>query len=147
MTVLLLPRSTVVAVHANIFQFGPFHFQIFDDLPPVCEVVSVKTHRCPEDMSQCESHQWELKANVTDGKGTGIKSISKLKGDGVLSHTSLSSPVVQANYTASCCSPSVEFVAVDKVGNEGKCSYTVVSSAGPPASVSFTLQLSVLQTF
>lgn len=132
-------------VHTNIFQFGLFHFQISDDLPPVCEVVSA--HYCPKDVSQCESHQWELKANLTDGKGTGIKSISKLMGDGVLSHTSLSSPVVQANYIASCCSPSVEFVAVDKVGNKGKCSYTVVSWAGPPASASFTLQLSVLQTF
>lgn len=131
-------------VHTNIFQFDLFHFQISDDLPPVCEVVSVKAHNCPKDVSQCESHQWELKANLTDGNGTGIMSMSKLMGDGVLSHTSLSSPVVQANYTASCCSPLVEFVAVDKVGNEGKCSYTVVSSAGPPASASFTLQLSLL---
>lgn len=134
-------------VHTNIFQFVLFHFQILDDLPPVCEVVSVKAHNCPKNVSQCESHQWELKAKLTDGEGTGIKSISKLMGDGVLSHSSLSSPVVQANYTASCCSPSVEFIAEDKVGNEGKCSYTVVSWAGPPASVSFTLQPSVLQTF
>lgn len=110
------------------FFFNFASVQITDDLPPMCEIVSVKAFNCPKNASQCNSQHWELNANLTDGNGTGIKSISLRVGDGDLSHTSLSSPVVQAHYNASCCIQSVEFVAVDKLGNEGKCSYTVVSS-------------------
>lgn len=101
--------------------------QIEDDLPPMCEIVSVKALSCLKNASECNNQHWELNANLTDGNGVGIKSISLRVGDGDLSSTSLSSPVVQAHYKASCCVPTVEFVAVDKLGNEGKCTYTIVS--------------------
>lgn len=93
----------------------------------MCEIVSVKALSCLKNASACNNQHWQLNANLTDGNGVGIKSISLRVGDGDLSHTSLSSPVVQAHYNASCCVPTVEFVAVDKLGNEGKCSYTIVS--------------------
>lgn len=89
--------------------------------------MSVKAFKCPKNTSECNTQHWELNANLTDGNGVGIKSISLRVGDGSLSHTSLSSPIVQAHYNASCCVQTVEFVAVDKLGNEGTCSYTVVS--------------------
>ncbi|XP_075893051.1 von Willebrand factor A domain-containing protein 7-like [Nelusetta ayraudi] len=126
-----------------------FHSIITDDLPPMCEIVSVKAFNCPKNASQCNSQHWELNANLTDGKGTGIKSISLRVGDGDLSHTSLSSPVVQAHYNASCCIQSVEFVAMDKLGHEGKCTFqhSVVPSASPPAlSLSLSLWLCLLMS-
>ena len=112
--------------------------QITDFIQPLCEVVSVLADECPKDVSQCKPFQWKLSANLTDGNGTGIQSISLRQGDGTLSYTSLSSPIVQADYSASCCSQIVELIAVDKVGNVGKCYHSIVRSAGPP---SLTLSL------
>lgn len=111
----------------------------------MCEVVSVLAGDCPQDVSQCEPFQWELAANLTDGNGTGIESISLRQGNGNLTTTSLSAPIILANYTASCCSQIVEFVAVDKVGNVGKCYQSIVRSAGPPAlTLSLPLWLCLL---
>lgn len=100
---------------------------------------------CPQDVSQCGPFQWELLATVTDGNGTGIDSVSVSQGTGNLSMPSLTDPIIQANYTASCCSQIVELVAVDKVGNVGKCYHSIVRSAGPPAlTLSLPLWLCLL---
>lgn len=112
--------------------------QITDFVPPVCEVVSVLAGDCPRDMSQCGHFQWQLSASLTDGNGTGIESVSLRQGDGTLSYTPLTAPVIMTNYTASCCSQIMELVAVDKVGNVGKCYHSIEPSAGPP---SLTLSL------
>ncbi|XP_041789054.1 von Willebrand factor A domain-containing protein 7 isoform X1 [Chelmon rostratus] len=112
--------------------------KITDFVPPVCEVVSVLAGDCPRDMSQCGHFQWQLSASLTDGNGTGIESVSLRQGDGTLSYTPLTAPVIMANYTASCCSQIMELVAVDKVGNVGKCYHSIEPSAGPP---SLTLSL------
>ncbi|CAJ1052976.1 von Willebrand factor A domain-containing protein 7 [Xyrichtys novacula] len=114
--------------------------KVTDFDPPLCKVVSVLADKCTKDVSQCESFEWELSANITDGNGTGIDKITLQQGQGNLTYTSLSDPVVLANYTASCCSQIVEFTAVDKVGNVGKCYQSIVPSAGPPA---LTLSLSL----
>ncbi|XP_044046128.1 von Willebrand factor A domain-containing protein 7 [Siniperca chuatsi] len=119
--------------------------KITDFVQPLCEVVSVLADDCPQDVSQCGPFQWELLASLTDGNGTGIDSISLRQGNGNLSTTSLSAPIIQANYTASCCSQIVEFVAVDKVGNAGTCYHSIVRSAGPPAlTLSLPLGLCLL---
>ncbi|XP_071754168.1 von Willebrand factor A domain-containing protein 7 [Centroberyx gerrardi] len=119
--------------------------KVTDFVQPLCEVVSVLADNCPEDVSQCEPFQWELSANLTDGNGTGIESITLRQGDGNLFHTSLSVPIIQAAYNASCCSQIVEFVAVDKVGNVGKCYHSIVRSGGPPAlTLSLPLWLCLL---
>ncbi|KAM3864968.1 von Willebrand factor A domain-containing protein 7 [Diretmus argenteus] len=112
--------------------------KITDFVQPLCTVVSVLADSCPEDVSQCDLFQWELSANLTDGNGTGIGSITLRQGDGTLSYTSLSATVIQATYNSSCCSNIVEVIAVDKVGNVGKCYHSIVRSSGPPA---FTLSL------
>lgn len=110
-------------------------------------MVGVLADDCPQDVSQCGPFRWELLANLTDGNGngTGIVSVSLRQGNGTLLTTALSAPIVEANYTASCCSQIVEFVAVDKVGNVGKCYHSIVRSAGPPAlSLSLPLWLCLL---
>ncbi|KAM6940406.1 von Willebrand factor A domain-containing protein 7 [Xenentodon cancila] len=114
--------------------------KITDFYPPLCDVVTVLADDCPQDVSQCETFQWELTANLTDRNGTGIQSISLIQGNGTFTHTSLTAPLVQANYNASCCSQIVEFSAVDKVGNVGKCFHSIVRSGVPPA-LSLSLQL------
>lgn len=119
--------------------------KITDFVQPICKVVSVLADDCPQDVSQCGPFQWELAANLTDGNGTGIESISLQQGNGTLSFTSLEAAVIQANYNASCCSQIVEFTAVDKVGNVGKCYHSIVRSGSPPAlTLSLPLWLCLL---
>ncbi|XP_028256290.1 von Willebrand factor A domain-containing protein 7-like isoform X1 [Parambassis ranga] len=118
--------------------------KITDFVQPLCEVVSVIDDNCPDDLSQCGTFTWELSANLTDGNGTGIETISLHQGNGTLLHTLLSTPIVNANYNASCCSQVVEFVAVDKVGNVGKCYHSIVRSGSPALTLSLPLWLCIL---
>ena len=118
-------------MHKCIFLFS---VQITDFDPPVCEVDKVLAKDCPEDVSDCGPFQWEYSANITDGNGTGIDSISLKQGNGTLTHTPLNNTIIHAKYIASCCSQIVEFIAVDDVGNVGKCYHSRVPSGAPPAS-------------
>lgn len=71
---------------------------------------------------------WELSVEVTDGAGgTGIDRVSLRQGSGTM-NTSLAAGnenVTLVSDNASCCSPDVELVVVDQVGNVGSCFYTV----------------------
>uniref|UniRef100_A0AAQ5ZGZ9 von Willebrand factor A domain containing 11 n=2 Tax=Amphiprion ocellaris TaxID=80972 RepID=A0AAQ5ZGZ9_AMPOC len=119
--------------------------KITDFTPPLCNLVTVLPDDCPADLSQCKPFHWQLSANLTDGNGTGIESITLRQGEGTLSYTPLSAPIIQADYNSSCCSQVVEFVAVDKVGNVGRCYYEIDHSAGPPAlTLSLPLWLCLL---
>ncbi|GLD61034.1 von Willebrand factor A domain-containing protein 7-like protein [Lates japonicus] len=74
--------------------------KITDFFQPLCEVVSVLAANCPQDVSQCRPFQWELSANLTDGNGTGIESISLRQGNGTaLIHTSLTDPITSRRTT------------------------------------------------
>ncbi|KAM4750227.1 von Willebrand factor A domain-containing protein 7 [Anableps anableps] len=108
--------------------------KITDFILPKCELTSVMAN-CPHDVSKCAPFRWELSANLTDGNGTGIESISLIQGNGTITHTALNASIIQAYYSASCCSQIVEIVAVDKVGNVGKCYHSIVHSAGFPATI------------
>lgn len=85
---------------------------------------------CPNDLTYCQNHKWELVVNLTDGNGTGLKGISLRHGEGVFLYSSLNSPVTEVSYNSTCCAQVVDFRAVDKAGNEGRCYYSIVSSAG-----------------
>ncbi|XP_056590951.1 von Willebrand factor A domain-containing protein 7 [Triplophysa dalaica] len=95
--------------------------EVTDVSRPVCNVVSIKAD-CPV---KCGSASWELTANLTDGIGSGISSVSINAGNGSLSISNAMSEngtnVTVAFYNASCCSQEVELVAVDGVGNVGTC--------------------------
>nr|XP_046186079.1 von Willebrand factor A domain-containing protein 7-like isoform X2 [Oncorhynchus gorbuscha]XP_046186089.1 von Willebrand factor A domain-containing protein 7-like isoform X2 [Oncorhynchus gorbuscha]XP_046186098.1 von Willebrand factor A domain-containing protein 7-like isoform X2 [Oncorhynchus gorbuscha] len=88
---------------------------------PVCDVVSI-TANCSDD---CSLSMWELSANLTDGNGTGIEHVTLRQGNGTLNTTTVMGAgnwtVTLAAYSASCCSPEVELVAVDGAGNVGTC--------------------------
>lgn len=120
--------------------------QITDFVAPLCNVYDVMAADCPDDVSKCEPFKWRFTANLTDNNGTGIEKISLRQGNGNLTHTILSDPLVQAEYEASCCSQTAEFVALDKVGNVGRCyhsivSYTHLSSAS--LTLAFTYRLAL----
>uniref|UniRef100_A0A8C7H3I7 von Willebrand factor A domain-containing protein 7 n=1 Tax=Oncorhynchus kisutch TaxID=8019 RepID=A0A8C7H3I7_ONCKI len=108
--------------------------KVTDVTPPQCEVVSVSSVDCPVDPAFCNSAFWQLSANLTDGvNGTGITSLTHRQGAGSLTHTDLKQTVVAAAFNASCCSLTVELVAVDKAMNVGTCLYTTkVTDVTPP---------------
>nr|XP_055060957.1 von Willebrand factor A domain-containing protein 7-like [Misgurnus anguillicaudatus] len=101
--------------------------KVTDFMRPVCQVVSIKAD-CPV---ECSSASWELSAYLTDGNGTGIARVFINIGNGSLSTSQVMSEngtnVTVAFYNASCCSPEVQIVAVDKVGNVGTC-FTSIKS-------------------
>lgn len=107
---------------------------VSDISAPTCDVVSVNAN-CT---GNCSLLTWELLANLTDGNGTGIESITVRQGSGTLNTTVVTGAdginVTLATYRASCCSEEVELVAVDTVGNVGTCSRSirvVSSTVGP----------------
>ncbi|KAK6324587.1 hypothetical protein J4Q44_G00039290 [Coregonus suidteri] len=120
-----------------------YHTKVTDFTPPQCEVVSVSSDDCPADPAACSSSFWQLSANLTDGvNGTGIASITHRQGVGSLTHTDLKQTVVAAAFNASCCSLTVELVAMDKARNIGTCLFSIVPNAGPP-SLALSLPLLV----
>ncbi|XP_051559968.1 von Willebrand factor A domain-containing protein 7-like isoform X2 [Myxocyprinus asiaticus] len=103
--------------------------KVTDLTPPKCEVVGVQGS-CSS--SSCSSSNWELSVNITDGNGTGIESITIQQGSGNLTQKEVvdaNVTVVMGLYEATCCSPSVTLSAVDKVGNVGRCTYSMETSA------------------
>ncbi|XP_051993819.1 von Willebrand factor A domain-containing protein 7 [Xyrauchen texanus] len=114
--------------------------KVTDLTPPNCEIVSVQGS-CSS--SSCSSSNWELSVNITDGNGTGIESITIQQGNGNLTQKEVvdtSVTVVMGLYKATCCSPSVTLSAVDKVGNVGRCTYSMETSAASPL-ISMSLHL------
>ncbi|XP_065121408.2 von Willebrand factor A domain-containing protein 7-like [Paramisgurnus dabryanus] len=105
--------------------------EITDVSKPMCEIVSIKAD-CPV---VCNNALWELSANLTDGNGTGIAKVFIHIGNGSLSTSQLISEdgtnVTVAFYNASCCSPEVQVVAMDGVGNVGTC-FTSIKKKIPP---------------
>ncbi|KAK7929114.1 hypothetical protein WMY93_005509 [Mugilogobius chulae] len=100
--------------------------KITDFYPPLCEIINIQ-NSCP-DVSLCERSVWGLTAKLTDGNGTGIQSVNLQQGNGNLTQV-ISGDPAQYNYSASCCSQVVEIVAVDKIGNVGKCYHSIERNA------------------
>ncbi|KAM9770012.1 von Willebrand factor A domain-containing protein 7 [Menidia menidia] len=107
--------------------------KITDFSAPMCSELIIQAEDCPEDLSRCGSHRWGLSTNITDGNGTQIQSVSLDRGNGTLELSPVPAPLVQAAYNASCCSQEVEIIAVDAVGNVGRCFHSIARSGGPPA--------------
>uniref|UniRef100_A0A8C2HZ49 von Willebrand factor A domain-containing protein 7-like n=1 Tax=Cyprinus carpio TaxID=7962 RepID=A0A8C2HZ49_CYPCA len=107
---------------------------ITDFTSPVCEIVSVNAN-CS---GNCSLSSWELSANLTDGNGTGIKSLTLRQGLGTLNTTTRIGGegvnVTLAFYRASCCSEVMELVAVDGAGNVGICVKSITSAVTTTAN-------------
>ncbi|XP_055060960.2 von Willebrand factor A domain-containing protein 7-like isoform X1 [Misgurnus anguillicaudatus] len=120
--------------------------EITDVSKPVCEKVSIKAD-CPV---VCSNASWELSANLNDGNGTGIAKVFINIGNGSLSTSQLMSEdgtnVTVAFYNASCCSPEVQVVAVDGVGNVGKCFTSIKKISVNTITTNTTVKPSVAAT-
>ncbi|XP_061092946.1 von Willebrand factor A domain-containing protein 7-like [Conger conger] len=118
--------------------------QVTDFSRPVCQVESVSSN-CS---MNCSESRWELSASLTDGNGTGIQTVSLRLGDGTLdTTTSLGEGGINitfATYNASCCSPNVELVAVDAVGNVGTCFHSIRATPTPAPSSATALRVLLL---
>ncbi|XP_062262987.1 von Willebrand factor A domain-containing protein 7-like [Platichthys flesus] len=99
---------------------------VTDFTEPGCQLLSLQSN-CSAD---CSASMWELSVEVTDGvNGTGIDTISFRGGNGTSNTSLLAGNATLVSYNASCCSPDVEIVVVDQVGNVGSCSFTVRTTA------------------
>ncbi|KAF1378470.1 hypothetical protein PFLUV_G00190880 [Perca fluviatilis] len=104
---------------------------VTDFTEPVCQLLSLQSNcsnNCSRNCSDnCISSMWELSVRVTDGaEGTGVDRVSLRQGNGTL-NTSLAAGnenITLVSYSSSCCSPNMELLVVDRVGNVGTCSYT-----------------------
>ncbi|XP_062852458.1 von Willebrand factor A domain-containing protein 7-like [Trichomycterus rosablanca] len=113
---------------------------VTDFTSPVCKIVSVNAN-CS---GNCTFSSWNLSANMSDINGTGIQAVRVLKGNGTLNtSTALDNGDVNitlVDYSASCCFPEVELVAVDSVGNAGTCFMSVKATVNQTTSVPPTTQ-------
>ncbi|KAL7889464.1 hypothetical protein AOLI_G00017220 [Acnodon oligacanthus] len=117
-----------------------FFVKVTDITPPGCKVVRVNAN-CS---ANCMLSSWDLSANMTDGNGSGIQSVTIWQGNGSLSTSTVLDRgvnVTQAFYRASCCFPKVELVVVDAVGNVGTCfrSLNATVSQSPNATSNITI--------
>lgn len=96
---------------------------------------------CPRDLTYCKNHKWVLIADLTDGGGTGVERIYLHHGNGDFNYFPLNASVTEVRYHGTCCAQVVDLRVVDKAGNEGRCYYSVVSSAG---SLTLSLWLCLL---
>ncbi|XP_016346609.1 von Willebrand factor A domain-containing protein 7-like [Sinocyclocheilus anshuiensis] len=111
---------------------------IMDFTSPVCEIISVNAN-CS---GNCSLSSWELSANLTDGNGTGIISVTLRQGLGTLNTTTIIRDggvnVTLAFYSASCYSEIMELVAVHRAGNVGICSRSVTPAVTTSMSTTST---------
>ncbi|XP_059208302.1 von Willebrand factor A domain-containing protein 7-like [Centropristis striata] len=116
---------------------------VTDFSEPVCTLLS--RSNCS---AACSSEMWELSVRVTDGtNGTGVDRVSLGLGNGTV-NTSLSTEnSTLVSYTASCCSPDVELLVVDRVGNVASCSFSVRAATTTVVSLSTRAVQSFLLCF
>ncbi|XP_036071148.1 uncharacterized protein LOC118599638 [Oryzias melastigma] len=110
--------------------------KVTDFSPVFCQLVSLQSN-CSDN---CNQSMWELSVEVTDGEnGTGIDRISLREGSGILNSnmTTANGSVTLVSYNASCCSPNVQIVVVDRVGNVDVCSYSVTPRVSATVSPAF----------
>ncbi|KAA0722078.1 hypothetical protein E1301_Tti009174 [Triplophysa tibetana] len=148
-TATLSGTEVTLTIEATTPDGGDFNYAVLrltvvapitDYTPPVCEIVSINAN-CT---SNCSLSTWELTANITDGNGTGIMSLTVRQGLGNLNSSTVLMDrgvnVTLAHYRASCCSQEMELVAVDGAGNVGTCSKSLRPDVVPTSnSVLFTV--------
>ncbi|XP_059208298.1 von Willebrand factor A domain-containing protein 7-like [Centropristis striata] len=96
---------------------------ITDFIQPACQLINLQSN-CSEN---CSAAMWDLRVRVTDGaQGTGVDRVSLKRGTGKLttSPAAGNENITMVSYISSCCSPDVELLVVDRVGNDDVCFFT-----------------------
>lgn len=108
---------------------------IKDFTEPACELLSIQSN-C-SDSVDCSQSLWTVFVKVTDGaEGTGVDRVSLIKGKGTLitNPAADNQNITMVFYSSRCCSPDMELVVVDKIGNEDTCYYS--SKESSPSALS-----------
>ncbi|XP_061557926.1 von Willebrand factor A domain-containing protein 7-like isoform X2 [Phycodurus eques] len=109
---------------------------VMDFTAPVCEVLCIVN--C---VHNCNTTSWELWLRVSDGtEGTGVERVSLTQGNGKLNIRPApdDANVILATYNASCDSPDVELLVVDRVGNVGTCAFNAFNTTSGGVASSLT---------
>ncbi|XP_054586740.2 von Willebrand factor A domain-containing protein 7 [Nothobranchius furzeri] len=120
----------VVAPGGADTNYKVLHFIVLqlvtDFTRPVCQLLSLQS-TCLDD---CSQSTWEISVLVSAvANGTSVDHVRIRQGGGTLSISSENVSLV--SYVASCCSPDVQLVVVDQVGNVEICSYSVKKTGSP----------------
>ncbi|MBN3304681.1 VWA7 protein, partial [Amia calva] len=120
--------------------------KVDDFVPPACQV----THVSENCSFPCGLEEWSLQAEIRDNRSAVVRVFTHL-GNGTLNTTQesggASGNVTLVSYSASCCAPEVEILAVDSVGNVGVCSHSirsVPSSTSAPSAAPLCSIVSLL---
>ncbi|XP_055004640.1 von Willebrand factor A domain-containing protein 7-like [Boleophthalmus pectinirostris] len=116
-----------------VLRFSVFN-TVTDFTAPVCELLSISSN-CSVN---CSSYQWSFSAQVSDGAdGTGVERVSLKEGNGTLttSPDPQNANIIKVSYSASCCSPSMQLLVVDRVGNVDTCTFSYNSIVTSPSSL------------
>lgn len=108
---------------------------VTDFSAPVCELLSLQSN-CSS--VNCSQYMWSFSARISDGAdGTGVERVTLKEGNG----TFTTNPDPQnakstlVSYSSSCCSPSMQMLAVDKVGNVATCTISYNNIVTSPLSL------------
>ncbi|XP_035034947.2 von Willebrand factor A domain-containing protein 7 [Hippoglossus stenolepis] len=115
---------------------------VTDFTKPVCQLLSLQS-RC---VGACNSSTWDLSVQVTDGDdGVGVERVTLKQGNGSMnaSLAAGNANTMLVSYRASCCSPDMELLAVDRVGNVGLCFYSLTGNSPVALSSSTKVTQSV----
>ncbi|XP_038670308.1 uncharacterized protein LOC119974976 [Scyliorhinus canicula] len=139
--------TTTITIEATSTETNDFNYdvlyltvrdQVEDLSSPNCTTTQLEYSCPPVPGANCSQETWRLEAVLSDS-GSGITNIYSRLGNGTLETRELEMNRTAANYSASCCFPEVELVAVDRVGNVGKCVVRVELPTTPqPTTVPLT---------
>ncbi|CAL8266051.1 unnamed protein product [Merluccius merluccius] len=117
---------------------------VTDFQAPACRLIRLRG-----DCSlNCSLSAWELVVDVSDQSG--VVRVDIKRGNGTLNTAVVAvgsggENTTRVSYAASCCSPDVELLAVDGVGNVGSCPFSINDNPSTAAlSTGTTLSLSYL---
>ncbi|XP_065819286.1 von Willebrand factor A domain-containing protein 7-like [Labrus bergylta] len=111
---------------------------ITDFTQPQCELLTLQSN-CSDN---CSLSTWTLFVRVHDGaQGTGVDHVRLRTGNGTIitNPAADNENVTMVFYSSSCCSPDMELLVADKIGNVGTCYYS--SRESSPAAFSMSTRV------
>ncbi|XP_060911370.1 von Willebrand factor A domain-containing protein 7-like [Labrus mixtus] len=111
---------------------------ITDFTQPQCELLTLQSN-CSDN---CSLSTWTLFVRVDDGaQGTGVNHVRLRIGNGTIitNPAADNENVTMVFYSSSCCSPDMELLVADNIGNVGTCYYS--SRESSPAAFSMSTRV------
>ncbi|CAJ1063796.1 von Willebrand factor A domain-containing protein 7-like [Xyrichtys novacula] len=119
---------------------------IADFIEPECQLLSFQSN-C-SGLANCSDSSWTVFLRVTDGaEGTGVNHVRLIQGNGTIitNPAADNANVTMVFYSSSCCSPDMELLVADNIGNVGSCFYS--SKMNAPAAFSESTRVTQMSLF